>query len=231
MSRLFFLTTALGLLAAAAPAQLGPDPRDQMRQIAEKVAEEMKEIDRLLMSKDASQETAAAVQRSVEGLQKMLDGAQSSNKRVQQGIDEMIEQLSKCGMCNGGGESDSESQSKPQGEPKDGQAPSSPRQENQTPDMVQQQREQQGEQHQPGEGRPKGGGENPTEAQNKTAAKQQADDGKEVAERDAEVTEWGNLPEYLGAIKQRGGVPEVSEKYRKLYDAYLRAQAKSGAGK
>lgn len=91
--------------------------------------------------------------------------------------------------------------------------------------MVQQQREQQ--QKAQGESKPQGGGENPMSAQNKPASKPQNDDGKEVAERAADVAEWGNLPEYLGAIKQRGGVPEVNEKYRKLYDAYLRAQAKS----
>ncbi|MEZ5964443.1 MAG: hypothetical protein R3F56_11405 [Planctomycetota bacterium] len=87
------------------------------------------------------------------------------------------------------------------------------------------QTEQQQQQQQAG-GKPQGGGENPQTAENRAAAKQQADDGKEVAERTREVSEWGNLPEYLGAIKHRGGVPEVSEKYRKLYDAYLRAQAK-----
>lgn len=98
MSRLLMLTTAVALLGAVAPAQLGPDPRDQMRQIADKVAEEMKEIDRMLMSRDAGKSASEAVERSVEGLEKMLDGAQTSNKRVQQGIDELIEQLSKCGL-------------------------------------------------------------------------------------------------------------------------------------
>jgi hypothetical protein len=219
MSRLLLLTSAVALLGAVAPAQLGPDPRDQLRQIAEKVAEEMKEIDRLLMARDAGKETAAALERSVGGLEKMLEGAQTSNKRVQQGIDELIEQLSKCGLCNGGGEGEGE---KPQdGEPQDRNTPSSPRQENPTPDMMQQ------SQPQPGQTQPAGGQENPTTAENRRAAKDKADDGTEVAERGREVSEWGNLPDYLGAIKQRGGVPEVSEKYRKLYDAYLRAQSRS----
>jgi hypothetical protein len=90
-------------------------------------------------------------------------------------------------------------------------------------------KQQQDQQQQQGEKKPQGGQENPLSAQNKQATKAQADDGKEVAERAREVAEWGNLPEYLGAIKQRGGVPEVSEKYRKLYDAYLKAQSKKPA--
>ncbi len=91
--------------------------------------------------------------------------------------------------------------------------------------MVRQEQQQQ----QQGQSKPQGGQPNPTSAENKQASKAQADDGKEVAERAREVAEWGNLPEYLGGIKQRGGVPEVSEKYRKLYDAYLRAQSKKPA--
>lgn len=92
--------------------------------------------------------------------------------------------------------------------------------------MVQQQQQQK-----PGGSKPQGGQQNPTSAQNKQATKNPTDDGKEVAERTHDVAEWGNLPEYLGAIKQRGGVPEVSEKYRKLYDAYLKAQSKKPATK
>lgn len=98
MPRFILLSSAVALLGAVAPAQLGPDPRDQMKQIAAKVAEEMKEIDRLLTSHDTSGAAAEALKRSAEGLDKMLDGAQSSNKRVQQGIDDLIEQLSKSGL-------------------------------------------------------------------------------------------------------------------------------------
>ncbi|MEZ5964442.1 MAG: hypothetical protein R3F56_11400 [Planctomycetota bacterium] len=98
MPRLLLLSSAVALLGAVAPAQLGPDPRDQMRQIADKVAEEMKEIDRLLTSRDTSGAAAGALERSAAGIDKMLDGAQTSNKRVQQGIEELMAQLSKCGL-------------------------------------------------------------------------------------------------------------------------------------
>lgn len=98
MPRLLLLSSAVMLLGAVAPAQLGPDPRDQMKQIADKVADEMKEIDRLLTSRDTSGAAAGALERSAQGIEKMLDNAQTSNKRVQQGIDEIIEQLSKCGL-------------------------------------------------------------------------------------------------------------------------------------
>jgi hypothetical protein len=98
MSRIPLLAAAALLLPSFAMAQLGPDPREQMKQIADKVAEEMKEIDRLLMSRDAGQGANEALERSTAGIQKMLEGADSSNKRVQQGIEELIEQLSKCGL-------------------------------------------------------------------------------------------------------------------------------------
>ena len=65
--------------------------------------------------------------------------------------------------------------------------------------------------------------------QNKAAQKAPTEGEKEVVTRDAGAATWGTLPDYMGAIKQRGGVPEVSEKYRKLYDAYLKAQAKKPA--
>jgi len=225
MSRNPLLLSVLVLSAAALPAQLGPDARDQLRQIADKVAEEMKEIDRLLTSGDAGKDASAALQRSVAGIEEMLQGAQTTNKRVQQGIDELIEQLSKSGLGEG---SESQSQETPQdGQQQGRERQPGPRQENPTPDMVQQPQGNQQQQGQPGERKPEGG-ENPLQAQNKPAAKPQNDDGKEVTERARDVSEWGNLPEYLGAIKQRGGVPEVSEKYRKLYDAYLRAQTKAG---
>jgi hypothetical protein len=92
------LSAAVALLAGAASAQLAPDPRDQMKQIADKVASEMKEIDKMLMTGDASKAAAEASRRSAEGIGKMLEGAQTSNKRVQQGIEEMLEQLSKSGL-------------------------------------------------------------------------------------------------------------------------------------
>ncbi len=88
------------------------------------------------------------------------------------------------------------------------------------------------DEQQPGEQKQPGGGENPKDAQNKTARRQPKDDGTETVQREGGTADWGNLPEYLGGVKQRGGVPEVSEKYRKLYEAYLKAQAKKpGDGK
>ena len=221
--RIFSATLAVLALASATSAQIGPDAKDQIKRIAEKVAEEMAEIDRLLTNRDASQNASDAVKRAAESIQKMLEQAETANKRVQQGIDELIEQIK---QQPGGGQGQ-ESQEPPQ----NGQQPgsrrdqNSPREENQTPEMVQQQQgQQQGQQQQ--QGQPKPEGQNPQAAQNRTAQKPPTEDGKEVVERVGEAGSWGVLPEYLGAIKQRGGVPEVSEKYRKLYDAYLKAQAK-----
>lgn len=88
--------------------------------------------------------------------------------------------------------------------------------------MVQQQQQQQGEQQK----QPTDPSANQQVGQNKTAQKPPAEGEKEAVTREAGAADWGTLPDYLGAIKQRGGVPEVSEKYRKLYDAYLKAQAK-----
>ncbi len=224
--RTFSAPLAVLALASATAAQIGPDAKDQIKRIAEKVAEEMAEIDRLLTNRDAGQNASDAAKRAAESIQKMLEQAETANKRVQQGIDELIAQMK---QQSGGGQGQ-ESQDQPQ----DGQQPGSrrdqngPREENQTPEMVQQQQQQQGQQQgqQQQQGQPKPEGQNPQAAQNRTAQKPPTEDGKEVVERAGDVGSWGALPEYLGAIKQRGGVPEVSEKYRKLYDAYLKAQAK-----
>lgn len=87
--------------------------------------------------------------------------------------------------------------------------------------MVQQQ-QQQGEQKK----EPTDPSADARSGQNKTAQKPPSEGEKEAVTRGADAANWGTLPDYMGAIKQRGGVPEVSEKYRKLYDAYLKAQAK-----
>ena len=90
--------------------------------------------------------------------------------------------------------------------------------------MVQQEKpgERQGEQHK----QPTDPSANQQVGQNQAAQRPPAEGEKEAVTRDADAATWGTLPDYMGAIKQRGGVPEVSEKYRKLYDAYLKAQAK-----
>lgn len=223
MPRFLLLSTAVLVLGASASAQLTPDPRQQLKQIADKVAEEMKEIDRLLLERDASKATGEALRRSVEGIEKMLDNAGSANKRVQQGIDELIQQLEECGLCDNPGDGSGQSQQDQQEQQGRRNQQPGTRQENATPDMVRQPQEQQQQQ----DGRePKGNQQDSPNARNQDAAKAPTEDGVEVTERPGEVAEWGNLPEYLGGIKQRGGIPEISEKYRKLYDAYLRAQSK-----
>lgn len=96
MKKIPLIALALSF-AAPASAQLGPDANDQLRRVAEKVAEEMQTIDKLLTARDPAAAREAST-RAASGIQKMLDQAQTTNKRVQQGIDELIEQLKNCGL-------------------------------------------------------------------------------------------------------------------------------------
>lgn len=91
------ITLLVLTLGTSLTAQLGPDPKDQLRRVADKVAEEMQAIDKLLTERNADAAKAAS-QRASEGIQKMLEQAATGNKRVQQGIDELIEQLKSCGL-------------------------------------------------------------------------------------------------------------------------------------
>jgi hypothetical protein len=217
------LPIAFAALAAAGTAQI--DPQNKLLEIADKVAEEMKEIDRLLMQRATSGEAAKALDRSAQGIQKMLEEVDGTSKSVCKGIDALMEELEKngSGVCPSSDFGQSPDQQDQQSEQQSGDKEPSVRKENRSADLVDQRKPD----ARPQDGRAEGPEQNPTTGQ-KAPSAPRPDAGEERVHHERDALEWGELPKYLGGIKQRGGLPDVSGKYRRLYEAYLKQQATPG---
>jgi hypothetical protein len=217
-----------GLLVACAlvgaPRTQGPE--ETVKKILHEVAEEMREIDRLLLS-SSQREAREALERGAAGLQKLIDQTRDSQGRVVRGIDRLIEELQSMQQSR---QRQQQSQQEPQdGQPQDGQQrpqdSSEPgsrrdgrRQENQTPDIAQQP---QPDRQEPGrQDRPTDPSADPlSQGQNVRSGAQQPD-GSEKVDREGVDGSWGDLPKYVHFLHSRGGVPDVPEKYRRLVEAY-----------
>ena len=247
LTNLTFWCLALALPLAQLPAQMGGgDPSTEIKEIAEAIDKQLKEIDELLLESGRKGQSRKKPK-------ELLEQAAEGSEIVQDGIDKLIEKLNDMknqggGGGGGGGESD---QQKP-GDPQDGQQQPKPgqqgqsgeqRRENQTPDFVQQPKEgeQPGEgqkpqpqpgqnqpgqqQPKPGEGDPKGGQETKDGGENRTGkAPPNGATGK--GQPGTGEGGWGNLQPYLNFLRNRGASPKVPEKYRKYYEAYLKNKSK-----
>jgi len=203
-SRALMVTLAL---TAPITAQF-EDPREKISDIATKIAEEMKEIDRLLLQtskKTDGAEAAAAMKRNVERIDELLKQTSESQRSAVQRIDELIKELAKMSGSGGGGSN--------QGSQSGRSQQRSQREESETPDLSQnnqpdgQQPQGNQDQRQPGENLP---------------SPRPADDPTETVDRTKVQEKWGHLPDYMEFLKTRGGQPDVPEKYRKFRDAFLK---------
>lgn len=80
-----------------------------------------------------------------------------------------------------------------------------------------------------GKDEPRGGREERDRGRNRPAGSRPEDPTQRVPpNRDAQ--NWGNLPKYLEFLKTRGGSPEIPERYRKFYEAFLKRSRKAGSG-
>jgi hypothetical protein len=241
-------TVSIALAAALAwagpiAAQIGGDPQTRVRDIARKVAEEMKEIDRLLLEttakgRSASSAGAAAdgMRRSVEQMRELLKQTSGSQSQTVEKLGELIKEIQDMAQSSGS-PSEGESQGSPssgQGQPRpdgQGQGRNNPRDQSNSPEF---QRQQQGQsqgqepggqnqpnQPRPGDGDPQDGGENPDGGRN-TNAGRNPDAGTERVNRESETGQWGNLPPYLQFLQGRGGAPEVPERYRKYVEVFMK---------
>jgi len=226
-----FLTALLlaAFTSPALPAQ--DDPLREIQEIAKAIDEQMQEIDRLLLeSGKRNQERSKP--------KEMLQKAAEAGTGVEQGIDQLIEKLTK--LKNDSGQpqqSEGEPQDKQQGQqrPQSGQQPGN-RRENQNPDFVPQppQGEQPGQQGQqpepkPGEGQPQGGQESPDKPENRTGNRQPEPELGPGNPGQGDET-WGELQPYVNFLKNRGSAPKVPERYRKYWEAYLKNR-QAGSGK
>lgn len=237
-----FAAAALALLLPGARLSAQGDPVQEIKEIAESIDEQLREIDRLLLESGKKDQT-----RSVP--KDLLQQAQEHSRSAEDGIDKLIEKLNEMknrgGGGGGGGESQQQQQpqdGQSQGQPRPGQGQPGARRENQTPDFVQQPQpgqQQQGQegqqQQQPGQqqsqpqpsGQPVGGQEVPTGGENRpgnSPPEQETGPGQPGTGEGS----WGELQPYLNFLRNRGATPKVPDKYRKYYEAYLKN--KTGGG-
>lgn len=200
------LLIAALMLPAPLTAQFD-DPKAKIAEMADKVAAELREIDRLLLQTGDKENVSEAMA----GTSELLKQTTESQQTAVQGIDELIkaiEDLANNSRSDGHSDGEQRKQPKP-GNPQQ----RSQRQESKTPDRVQNQ-EPQGD-------RPKGDQHRVEPGQNAPDS-DQSEGPTERADKEPVCEKWGSLPDYLQSLKTRGSRPEVPEKYRKLRDAFLK---------
>lgn len=247
-----FLRLTRPLAVFAAVAALLPhdrlraqgDPAREIKEIAESIDEQLREIDRLLLE-SGKKDQARAVPKD------LLQQAHERSQTAEDGIDKLIEKLNEMKNRGGGsGSGDSQQQQQngqqpqdgqQQGQPQPGQGQPGARRENQTPDFVQQpqpgqqQQGQEGQQQQPEPGQPQpqpggqplGGQETPTGGENRPGNNPPQPETGPGQPGTGEGS-WGELQPYLNFLRNRGATPKVPEKYRKYYEAYLKNKAGGG---
>ncbi len=222
---LSFATGAV-LCSAAATAQF-EDPATKVRELAEDVARQMEEIDRLLLQRGSEDPAAAsaALRNSAEKIGELLDQTTESQQGVVDRIDELITTIQKMAGQGGGGGGSSQDRQQQQGEQQPQRQPGQ-RQQSDTSEAVDQR---------PGEGEQLDDADGPQRQDepgtNRENATPEASDTEQV-ERDADASAWGRLQMYEQMLKTRGGPPRIPDKYRRYYEAFLeraRKQAKERA--
>src|SRR5262245_52616071 len=169
MTRLLFLPLAV---ATVLPAQ-GQDPREEIKEIARSIDEQLQEIDKLLLESSKKNQARNTPK-------DLLQKAHERSTTAESGIDQLIEKLNEMkqrGQSSSQGEQEQQPKDDKQGQPRDQQGQGQQnRRENQNPDFVQQppQGQQQGKpkpdgqkpDQKPSDGRPEGGQESPGPGEN-----------------------------------------------------------------
>jgi hypothetical protein len=213
-----------GMLRPAAAQD--EDPRAKIKELAQKIAEELQNVDKLLLQREAGG-ARAAMDRASSGMAKLLEESKRGQAGASQGIADLIAELDKLrsqSSQSSDSDSDSGSQSQNRPQPQDGQQrrESGQRDQTKTADLIQQGQTQ--PPPKPDGTDPKGGQEAQIPPQ-QTRGQELPDGATERVQREAEAAEWGSLPKYLQYLQRRGGMPEVPEKYRKFLEAYVKQSA------
>jgi Skp family chaperone for outer membrane proteins len=237
MTKLLFLPLAI---ATTLPAQ-GQDPREEIKEIARSIDQQLQEIDKLLLESSKKNQARATPK-------DLLQKAHERSTTAESGIDQLIEKLNEMkqrSQSSSQGEQQQQPQDQQQGQqPKDQQGQGQQnRRENQNPDFVKQppqgqkpgqpkpNGQQQKPDQKPSNGRPEGGQESPGPGENTRGNRQiEPDLGAPNPGQGSE--NWGELQPYANFLKNRGSVPtKVPEQYRKYWEAYLRQKQGKPAGK
>jgi hypothetical protein len=217
---------AFGLVLGQTTAQVD-DPRQKVLEISKRIAEEMAEIDRLLLqgSGEALRAAREAVQRNQKLFDDVLKQTQQSQGNVVKSIDDLIQEIERLSQPSGG-QGESQPQDQQEQQPQRGQQQQQgQRDQTQTPDFQQQQRpQQQGRQRPQGE-QPTGPEEHRGQGQQRPATQEPRSDSERVG-HEQDATSWGMLPKYVPLLHGRGTMPEVPEKYRRFVEAFTKQAAK-----
>lgn len=211
-----FLWTAL-LVAAPAASQF-EDPQRKIKEIANEIAGELQEIDRLLLQtgqEGGAKAAAEGMARAAQRIDDLLEQTAQSQEAAAKRMDELIKEIEKLsGQCSGCSECNG------QGHGKQSQQPQqrSQRQPSSTPDAARPD-EPDGDKPQDNRSREEPGQNAPADAERQ--------DPTQRVDHERTFEKWGNLPDYLEFLKSRGGQPDVPEKYRKFRDAFLKQSQKS----
>ena len=210
-----FLLTVCGALCPRASAQF-ENPAEKIKEIAEEVAKELQEIDRLLLQTGTGSNAAEGMKSAAKRMGELLDQSKASQGKVVNKIDELIKTLEqmKGQQSQSGGQS--------QGQQRDGQKQrqqgQQQRQATEVPDGEQPMPNPQGQQPKSSKGDPEQQGQN-------RPADRAPQDGTERVKPADDTERWGVLPAYEEMLKNRGGRPKVPEKYRRFHEAFLKQQA------
>lgn len=238
-------TLVLALLAAALPAQ-GGDPMREIQEIARQVDEQLQEIDRLLLESSKRNQARSTPK-------ELLQQARERSQVAEDGIDKLIEKLNQMKNSGGGGGSSDDPQQQQQQQQQDQQDQQQQQQqgqqqgqrnrrENQTPDLVPRPQGEQGQQPEPGgqqpqpqpgqgqpqpqpqqQGNPQGGQETQDPGQN-TRGNNQPESPTGPGTPGTGDGNWGELQPYMNFLRNRGSnPPQVPEKFRKYWEAYLKS--------
>ncbi|HZN41488.1 MAG TPA: hypothetical protein VFD82_21965 [Planctomycetota bacterium] len=236
MRHIFFRLVSVPLVVTTMLPAQGQDPREEIKEIARSIDEQLQEIDKLLLESSKKNQARATPK-------DLLQKAHERSTTAESGIDQLIEKLNEMkqrGQGSSQGEPQ-EPQDQPQGQPRDQQGQGQQnRRENQNPDYVKQPR--QGQQpgqkpegqkpdQKPTDGRPEGGQEAPGPGENTRGNRQlEPEIGPPNPGQGSET--WGELQPYASSLKNRGSAPtKVPEQYRKYWEAYLRQKQGKPAGK
>ncbi len=231
------MTTALRfsslVLVLAAPSLAQISPEENIKKILKAIDEDMREIDRLLME-SSRKDAAGGMEKAAEKLKDLMQQGQLTQDQVVQDISKLIEELEN--MQSSDQQQSSQGQKQDQSQQsgqQQGNQERSTRQNNQTPEMVDQrgqnkpgQKEQ--AQEQPQGQKPQDGRDQAFQEGENRPAGARPDAGTERVERGSEDSRWGDLPKYARFLMNRGALPEVPEKYRRLVEAYQKQSHKSG---
>jgi hypothetical protein len=225
----------------------GMDPMREIQELARRIDEELTEIDKLLL------ESAKPPTDSSMSPRDRLQDSKERSENVEANIDELIQKLNDMKNQSGSpsqepqdqdqqGQQGQQSQQQQQGQQQqDQQQGRQNRRENEMPDVVdqtgqqqqgqqQQQQQQDGQQPQNQPNQPRGGQPDPVGGDNLPPG-QRRDDTTGPGQRGEGQGSWGELQPYTNFLKNRGATPEVPERYRKYWKAYIEAQRKKNGNR